>query len=62
MVSKQNYSIIINKHIAFKLDKFLPVWGLAFSEENIYQVNYELGNEMKTTCSYQINNSTFPSE
>lgn len=35
MVSKQNYSIIINKHIAFKLDKFLPIWGLAFSEENI---------------------------
>lgn len=39
MVSKQNYSIIINKHNAFKLDKFLPVWGLAFSEENIETTN-----------------------
>lgn len=55
MVSKQNYSIIINKHIAFKLDKFLPVFRGKY-------LNYELGNEIKTTCSYQINNSTFPSE
>lgn len=33
MVSKQNYSIIINKHNAFKLDKFLPVWGWDFHKK-----------------------------
>lgn len=60
MVSKQNYSIIINKHIAFKFRQILASLGIGIFRGKY--LNYELATEMKTTCSYQINNSTFPSE
>lgn len=53
MLSKQKQ--LYNKNIA--LDKFLPVWILGFSQENIQT---EVATKKKT--SYQINNSTFPSE